>query len=120
MQQEHIHEVRPEPLQDGFPAQVIVRGKPALVEPDPALGLQPDRSRSPGVAASTSPKTVPDLPLRYVSTGVTADALKSLPQERVLEVTVENPQADLAVRTFQVKLARPHIRPVVILRGLLH
>lgn len=44
----------------------------------------------------------------FVSTGVTVDAIKSLPQERILEVTVENPQAEAAARTFQVKLAAAH------------
>ena len=55
MQQEDVHEVRlqpfqaaVDPLQDGVPAQVIMRVQPAFVQPDAALGLQPDPAAQAG------------------------------------------------------------------------
>jgi hypothetical protein len=44
----------------------------------------------------------------FVSTGVTAEALQSLPQDRILEITVQNPEAEAAARTYGVRLAAAH------------
>ncbi|MDQ0850656.1 putative membrane protein [Arthrobacter sp. B3I9] len=44
----------------------------------------------------------------FISRGVTADALKVLPQDRIIELNVENPQAEPTARTFAVKLAAAH------------
>jgi hypothetical protein len=49
VQQEDVHVVRPQPLQafvdplqDGFAAEIVMGLQAAFIQPDPALGLQPD------------------------------------------------------------------------------
>jgi hypothetical protein len=45
----------------------------------------------------------------FVSSGLSAEALRSLPQDRILEVNVENPTVpDAAARTYQVRLVAVH------------
>jgi len=44
----------------------------------------------------------------YVSSGVTAQDLQALPQNRILQLNVQNPGADPASRTYEVKLAAEH------------
>src|SRR6478752_1976430 len=44
----------------------------------------------------------------YVSSGVTAQALQQLPQNRILQLNVQNPEADPAARTYDVRLAAEH------------
>lgn len=44
----------------------------------------------------------------YISTGVTADALQALPQDRILELEVQNPEAEADARTYNVMLAAEH------------
>lgn len=45
----------------------------------------------------------------FVSSGVSADMLRELPQERILEASVENPDVtDAALRTYKVRIAAAH------------
>lgn len=45
----------------------------------------------------------------FISSGVTVDGLRSLPQERILEASVENPaETNAALRTYRVRLAAAH------------
>ncbi|MGO4235825.1 hypothetical protein [Pseudarthrobacter sp. YAF2] len=44
----------------------------------------------------------------YISRGVTAQALQALPQNRILQLNVQNPEADPAARTYEVRLAAEH------------
>ena len=51
----------------------------------------------------------------YVSSGVTAQALQQLPQNRILQLNVQNPEADPAARTYDVRLAAEHPNSVEVL-----
>jgi hypothetical protein len=45
----------------------------------------------------------------FISSGLTIEGLRSLPQERILEASVENPsETNAALRTYRVRLAAAH------------